>query len=460
MLLTFRVKNFKSFGDKLQTFSLVAGKEEKHKDHLAKAGKIDLLKFAAMYGSNASGKSNFIKSLDFFRKSIQKENDVQNSVNFSNKMLNAKEDSYFELELSVNDGLFSYGFEINFKKRKIISEWLIDYTEKKEGRAIFERSQGNIKSEIDFQEDRETESMFEVFKKEYEGNTSNYFIKYIAQKEIISSLKIKDIKNINKVYDAITKNMHITYPNKDVRNYQPLIIEKKEELEEILIKFSTGILKIHFNEISKKEFNLKITKNIFIKESIEMAIERIISISEKNIKSQNLKHKNTAIFSIDNKLFFVSYDTSKKDKCVYNEISFIHNKNDVFFNYGEESDGTKRLIQLLSIFLDNTKDKTFFIDEIDRSLHPLLTQKFIELFFKLKKEHKQQLVITTHESRLLNFNLIRQDEIWFAEKNDLGYSELFSLEDFGERNDRKLDKAYLDGRYRAIPIFAKDFFEN
>ena len=78
-------------------------------------------------------------------------------------------------------------------------------------------------------------------------------------------------------------------------------------------------------------------------------------------------------------------------------------------------------------------------------------------FFELSENKNVQLVVTTHESRLLDFDLLRRDEIWFVKKQENGDSEIYSLEDYNERFDRKIDKAYLEGRYGGVPVFTSLF---
>ena len=98
-------------------------------------------------------------------------------------------------------------------------------------------------------------------------------------------------------------------------------------------------------------------------------------------------------------------------------------------------------------------DKTFVIDELDRRLHPCLTYQFVKTYLQICKNRNIQLIVTTHESRLLDFDLLRRDEIWFVNKDKNGESDLYSLEEYNERFDRKIDKAYLEGRYKGVPIF-------
>ena len=109
-------------------------------------------------------------------------------------------------------------------------------------------------------------------------------------------------------------------------------------------------------------------------------------------------------------------------------------------------------MDLLDILFSN-EGETYVIDEIDRSLHPCLTYKFVQKYLRLAAKRDLQLIVTTHESRLLDFGLLRQDEIWIANKNLGGATELYSLDEFNVRFDKKVDKAYLEGRYGGVPIF-------
>jgi len=126
------------------------------------------------------------------------------------------------------------------------------------------------------------------------------------------------------------------------------------------------------------------------------------------------------------------------------------------FEYADESDGTKRLFDLLPLFLKSMTERTIFVDEIDRSLHTNLTREFFKLFYELVEDKNCQLIATTHDSNLLDLDLVRQGEIWFIERKEDHSSELYSLNRFKERFDKKIDKEYLLGRYGAIPIFNDD----
>ena len=104
-------------------------------------------------------------------------------------------------------------------------------------------------------------------------------------------------------------------------------------------------------------------------------------------------------------------------------------------------------------------DTVFIIDELERSLHPKLTERFLKLFVDTHTNERMQLLFTTHEAAIMDQDLFRRDEIWFVERDASGASSIYSLDRFKERYDRKLSKAYLEGRYGAIPVFKHFSFE-
>ena len=135
-------------------------------------------------------------------------------------------------------------------------------------------------------------------------------------------------------------------------------------------------------------------------------------------------------------------------------LSLKHGNSVADFGFSEESDGTRRLFDLMDMLLKTDDDETVYvIDELERSLHPKLTYHFIELFKKLHEKKNVQLIFTTHEPTIMDQELFRRDEIWFVERSADNCSYLYSLDKYKERYDKKLSKAYLEGRYGAIPIF-------
>ena len=175
----------------------------------------------------------------------------------------------------------------------------------------------------------------------------------------------------------------------------------------------------------------------------------------KEWKTKKTKSKKVSPMSVRiNDMYYVIF-LDKNDKVKVTTIVFNHGS-DAIFEFPEESDGTRRILDLIEILFTG-EEKIYIIDEIDRSLHPQLTYKFIQEFLAVAQKKNIQLVITTHESRLLDFGLLRQDEIWIANKLITGETELYSLDEYNVRFDKKVDKAYLEGRYGGVPIFSSIF---
>jgi len=126
----------------------------------------------------------------------------------------------------------------------------------------------------------------------------------------------------------------------------------------------------------------------------------------------------------------------------------------VKFRLLDESDGTQKLLTLVPALHDlKQRAVVYVIDEMDRSLHPLMVRHFVETFLAACQSGPRQLLVTTHESRLLDLKLLRRDEIWFAEKDANQATRLYSLADFHVRQDLRIDKQYLQGRFGAIPFW-------
>jgi hypothetical protein len=122
----------------------------------------------------------------------------------------------------------------------------------------------------------------------------------------------------------------------------------------------------------------------------------------------------------------------------------------------EESDGTLRLLDLIpALYRKKSDAELYFIDEIDRSMHPLLVYKLLEYFLRRCTGTPCQLIVTTHESHLLDLDLLRRDEIWFAEKDSAGATNLYALTDFNVRKDLRARKSYLEGRFGAVPFLGE-----
>lgn len=170
---------------------------------------------------------------------------------------------------------------------------------------------------------------------------------------------------------------------------------------------------------------------------MERYYSAVQNMIDHKISEDNNIPENTGIIMRSNRDFFILQ--IKGQKLVCQTIQFEHNKNNILFELSEESDGTVRILDLLEILLSD-EGKTYVVDELDRCLHPSLTYKFIETYLKLAAKKNLQLIVTTHESRLLDFDLLRRDEIWFIDKQNTGESDIYSLEEYNTRFDQKIVK--------------------
>ena len=448
LLVRFSVGNFRSFDD-VQTFSLIAGNVRNHRARLYSARDFNLLKFAAVFGANASGKSNLIKAVQYavFVLFGGMEHDfIESSRNGYYRLNpnNKDKNSYFEFEILIDNVLNAYGFEISVFHKKIKEEWLIRLEKTGENTQIYFRNTENGTSY--FNKDYlnpEIEDRMSIYLDDYSHVTNKLFLA-----EVVSN-KNKLYKNDNKlsvlrnVYEWIV-HLDISFPNTPVSGYATLSGNDFSELLKALKSFDTGISNIISTEISKEQVFEKV--DFQHQSQVNDEIEKLRKLNS------GFSPKDSVVMRINlnGRFILISIEDGEPK---FREVRFEHlGVSDVTFSLGEESDGTRRLLDLLSVLFARNGG-VFIIDELDRSLHPQLTAHFVKTFLKMAINKNIQLLITTHESRLLNLNLLRQDEIYFIERSKEGTSNIILFDDFKERFDKKIDTAYLDGRYGAVPLF-------
>lgn len=439
MLLRFELGNFLSF-DKKQEFTLFPGNQKKKSERLTNTRNGKLLNLSVIYGANASGKTNFIRSMAFSKELILKGIDKlkYGDEYFKNNSENKDKESYFEYEIIVDDQAYAYGFKVNLDKKKIIGEWLYELN-KKEEKCIydlsFDDSDENSIDELysdnerflllkdDISEMDNSLILSEVVRRKYYQNDNSFII-------------------FKEIYNWFENDLRIVSPSGSPGPIDEIFKDDlKDNILDMLKKFDTGIKDFSYISRSKEE----------------SAIPKFI-LDDFLDKTTSENKENFGIVKSKDHLYRVKVTNELNKKNIeIKELLFKHSneKDSPLFMLSEESDGTKRLIELMTLMSEENNSKTFIIDEIDRSLHPQLTYKFLQLF--LNKKNQNQLIASTHESMLLDQELLRRDEIWFIHKNSKTMaSEIYSLDKFKERFDKDIHKAYLEGRYGAVPLF-KEF---
>lgn len=447
MLIKFRIKNVLSFKDFVE-FSMIAGSTFKNEERLVINNNYKLLKFTSVFGANASGKSNLVKAFEIMRNLVI--NSLPNyplDCHFKLQDNLNNENSYFEIILMFNKKSYSYGFEIDFINNCFVSEWLYELKETSDI-IIFERD--IINKTISFNKGFKTElkNKLNFYAEDIKENNSKLLLNFL-NKDKPSLYEFDNAKIFKDVFMWFNKSLDIANPDTMLTSGEYFEVENRlMALSEFMNKFGTGIYSIEKKQKDRDDIKNELPSYIlnYIQETALIEMKN----NEKKKRIGNLLRFNKKIWII-----IVNVDGSMS----FEKVSFFHDQEKKYaLSLEEESDGTARLLDLAEILLSDERNKTYIVDELDRSLHPQLTCKFIKEFLEKAKlkENNNQLIVTTHESRLLDFDILRRDEIWFVEKKN-NISNLYSLEEFNVRFDKKIDKAYLEGRYGGVPIFDEVF---
>ncbi|MBU4485450.1 MAG: ATP-binding protein [Candidatus Delongbacteria bacterium] len=430
MLIEFTVGNYLSFKDKA-TFSMVKSESDNNLSEICSFepkpdSKFRLLKTAAVYGANSSGKSNLVKSFDFMRTfviySVSSPSYFLGERNIATTpfFLSAstlEKPSFFEIIFIENNIRYRYGFEANADVVK--SEWLYRSKENRET-MLFEREGQSIeynkrsfKEATDFispeniVKKTRSESLFLSVLKQFDGTISSVVINWFENFYVISGIMDLHYRNFTiNLFDV----------NSDFRNWSL----------KILSQFDISNVKLKEKEslISKNRLN---EKNDRVSESLSKYLEK-------------------PKFTIKKQVFF-SHIFLGSDSKPAGEIEFPMQF---------ESAGTQKLFYFLGPLYEAIHSgRTIIVDELDSRFHPLLTTLIIE-FFSNKNNSKAQLIFTSHDTSLLKKEIFRRDQIWFTEKDKYNSTQLYSLDEYKEyyaRKDASFAKDYLNGKYGAVPVF-------
>lgn len=452
MLIRFSVENFLSFDEK-QILNMIPAKRisREKKEHLVALDKMSLLRTATVYGANASGKTNLIEAIRFAKYIIMKK-----IPNDSKKMYcrvreeNIDKVSKFEFEFFKNNKYYAYGFTLNLQEQTVSTEWLYELLPGDSSQImLFEReTKPNTLILGESIELSETDKMrFNTYKLDFEGNNTSLFITEMNRNKKFD--KDSSLLFFKDVYNWFENDLVTIMPEQPITDFEYFYGDSENStINEIIEAFDTGISKVKIKKVSIPDFKKLIPSEI-AEDMIKNFNDRLEQ-AEKDTKVRLSMRLVDAFYNIEGK---------KGEEPNITTIIMEHNNSFSDFEFSEESDGTRRLFDLLDILINGEKNKVYVIDEMERSLHPKLTYRFMELFIELLKDNNVQLIFTTHESTIMDQDLLRRDEIWFVERNRENVSLLYSLDRFKERYDKKISKAYLEGRYGAIPVFKKFRFK-
>lgn len=406
MILEFSVKNFLSFKEKV-TFSMIANSNKELNDNYVEIGGNKVLKSAAIYGANASGKSNLFKILTLVVLMLRSSNSVD--INAKLPLIPFKLDkgsvnkpSEFEIKFILDETRYVYGFIAD--KDKIYDEYLYYYPNGRETK-IFDRTNINEYSYTHKDE--------KILREIEAKNAQNKFFLATATNWNFDKTKA--------AYNFLTNGIGTCNNLEILKNMAYKMYETNPDyLKDFAIDF-----------LQKADFNIE-----------------DYQISQIDVPGEFL----TAIPE------FITKTLPDKPKAY--QVLFKHKNSDNYLSIDEESLGTQMIFAFIPFLADSLKNKkVLIIDELDKSLHPFLVQYIVEIFNDAEiNKNGSQLIFNTHDTNLLDLNILRRDQIWFTEKNsETGESDLYSLSDFSVRKQENVEKGYMLGRYGAVPFIKNDF---
>ena len=393
MLIQFSVENYLSIKDKV-VLSLLASRDTEHPEHLILDGSKNHLKSAVIYGANASGKSNVLNAFWFMTNYVLTSHNQQVHKGIERSPFKFNKEtptrpSSFEVIFTVNSIRYAYGFSVTDKA--VIEEYLYYYPNGRQA-LIFER-----KDTTDFR--------FTV--------------------DIDEQNTLKDRTSANKLYLSVASNW----------SYAKVI--------PVLEWFASCQI---------------ITKNS-VANAYGLEAEQLKDDDYRRVIASMLR---VADFGIQSLQVRDSDPVPSPHSELFTNIDAVHtvqdsegNASSYTLNMTEESDGTNSYFKLIGIVKKALDQGTLLVaDEMDAHLHPLLTKHLVSLFNSAEfNQDGAQLIFTSHNTNLLDLDVLRRDQIWFTEKNEhTAATDLFSLYDFSIRKDAKVEKGYLIGRYGAIPF--------
>ncbi|MDL2403019.1 AAA family ATPase [Rhizobium mayense] len=408
MLLEFRVKNFRSFRDEA-VLSLAASPDSTlESTHTREAGleKVKrVLNAAAVYGANASGKSNIIRAFQFMQAMVTTSNQVQpdqenNLTPFRMRPDFDTKPTLFEATFIIDGRRYQYGFEQT--RRRVISEWLLVY-ERAKPQVWFSRAYNEKKrSRYDY-----TYSDYFLGSKKVWENATRKETLFLTTAVQLNSEQLKPL------YQQFSEDMAIFPEGGSIGfDFSARYAQDPKNLQRVVSLMTaadTGISSVSFAKRPGRQFQLNIASGLSDIRDAELDVPQFGHLAEGQ-----------------------QYE----------------------FDITDESAGTQILFNLAGPIFDILqRGRLLIVDELDRSLHPLLVQKILHMFNNPTTNPKgAQLIFSTHDVSLLEGHKLRRDQIWFTEKDAEQVSHLFPLLDFSPRKGEALEKGYLGGRYGGIPI--------
>ncbi|WP_300452480.1 ATP-binding protein [Accumulibacter sp.] len=426
MLIEFGVANFRSIRTR-QKLSMVASPDATHLQRNVSPGQnkeLRLLRSAVIYGANAAGKSNLLRAVETFRQLVQ-----NSATGFQEgyaipvtpflfaEEASCAEPSEFEIIFTADDGV-RYHYSCAASSERVFKEWLVAYPRGRAQRWFEREYDAGSKAQRwwfgpNFSAERAERKVWHDFTRD-----NALFLSTAIQ---LNNAQLRP------VFNWITQKLIVLVPGVVMNPFLSLNLLRDVDEHEQIMRFMRAA---------------------------DIGIDRLELLEEDSPSAPAGKLPPGAVrlhFEIG--LPSGSSPQTPKRLRVLAWHKRADSREEVALDIDQESDGTQKLFEFSGGWLRALEwGATLLVDELDRSLHPHITRFLVGLFHSRKNDKNAQLVFTTHDTTLLDTELLRRDQIWFVEKDKQGSSSLYSLLEYSPRKDEALERGYLKGRYGAIPF--------
>lgn len=432
MLLRFNLTNWASFRDEVE-FSLVASREKQHRGRLPRIRKfrMSVLPVAAVYGGNASGKTNLFKALSFAKRFVVRGTQPDAPIAVRPFLLDpaaASHPTQMSFELLIDEIVYEFSFSVD--ARRVLEESLVRVTSTSET-VLYKRAGDSIEFD-DSLRSRQHDIPYLHFA--FKGTRDNELF--------LTNAVSQNVEEFRPVYTWFRDDLNMIAPSSAfipsellVQGASPL----GDRVCEALAELDTGVTSLAEEEVRLEDLGLPADFEDELR-------QRVADGSAVRFKDPDR-----------NERYVMTPDGSGGVRV--GRLVARHTRTDgseTTFDLRNEADGTQRVIDLLPAFCDLSEAgsrRVYVVDELDRSLHSLLTRQLIAAYLdSCTPETRAQLIFTTHDLLLMDQELLRRDEMWVTERTTDGTSALFSFSEYEEvRYDKDIRRSYMQGRLGGIP---------
>ena len=435
MLLRFVIENVSSFKEAVEFNTFPSSKSHSHGNHKMTCGHVTALRMSAIYGANGAGKSNLLFALRLLKSMVETESlrniSVYESLSFKLDEECINKPSGLAIEFYHNQKVFYY--HVEFDRESVFLEELY-LSERTKDVELFKREGSTISMNGDY------------FAKGFKTQFVEVLDRLVRPDMLLLSFMGKyysaEMPFVSEAYSWFVDKLEIILPDSTIHVVPHLFdsnILFSELVNSMMPELKTGISRLFVRKEELDEENIKGNDEL-----LRLIKQAKLHPGEPQIMKANWAGEISNVVSEEGKVFMKT-------------LVAVHRMEDgkeINMAFASESDGTRRLVDYMPLFYAVTnEDKVYVVDEIERSIHPILIKSLMERLSHSEKA-SGQLIFSTHESGLLDQDIFRPDEIWFAQKDAEQATQLYPLSDFNIHKTANIENGYLNGRYGGIPFLS------